>query len=92
MRIGVIDRIKEIASIYSKYLQLSVKDNKIITKSKEKAISAIERRMGKFILVYKGNYTGLECLKYYRERDNIEKAFKILKDDFEIFPLRGNNA
>ncbi|MGC8726359.1 MAG: IS1634 family transposase, partial [Thermoplasmata archaeon] len=86
---GVMERAKEIAGTYSKYLQISVKDNKVITKPRNKAISAIENRMGKFLLVYHGNYTGLECLMYYMERDNIEKAFEMLKSDLEIFPLRG---
>jgi len=92
LRRGVMDVAKEIAGTYSKYLQVIVKDNKIIAKPRDKAISAIEHRMGKFLLVYQGNYTGLECLMYYRERDNIEKAFEMLKNDLEIFPLRGKRV
>ncbi|MEM4058839.1 MAG: hypothetical protein QXZ12_09020 [Thermoplasmata archaeon] len=29
---------------------------------------------------------------YYRELENIEKAFEMLKNDLEIFPLRRNSA
>ena len=44
--------------------------------------------MGKFLLVYKGEYTPLECLSIYRNLDSIEKAFRILKTDMGIFPMR----
>ena len=44
--------------------------------------------MGKFLLVYRGDYTPLECLSIYRNRDSIEKAFRTLKTDLDIFPMR----
>ncbi len=44
--------------------------------------------MGRFLLVYRGEYTPLECLSIYRNRDNIEKAFRMLKTDLDIFPMR----
>jgi transposase len=44
--------------------------------------------MGKFLLVYRGEYTPLECLSIYRNRDSIEKAFRMLKTDLDIFPMR----
>ncbi len=45
--------------------------------------------MGRFLLVHNGEYTPLECLSIYRNRDSIEKAFRILKTDLDIFPMRG---
>ena len=44
--------------------------------------------MGRFLLGYKGEYFLLECLSFYRQRDTIEKAFRALKTDLDILPLR----
>ncbi len=44
--------------------------------------------MGKFLLVYSGDYTPLECLSIYRDRDSKEKALRALKTDLYIFPMR----
>ena len=44
--------------------------------------------MGRFLLVYNGEYTPLECLSIYRNRYSIEKTFRILKTDLDIFPMR----
>ena len=38
--------------------------------------------------MYNGEYTPLECLSVYRNRDSIEKAFRMLKTDMDIFPMR----
>jgi transposase len=46
--------------------------------------------MGRFLLVYMGDYSGSECLSIYRQRDAIEKAFRSLKTDLDIFPLRNH--
>ena len=35
-----------------------------------------------------GEYSGSSCLSVYRHRDDIEKAFRVLKTDMDIFPLR----
>ncbi len=61
---------------------------KIKTRARNNAISNAEYRMGRFLLVYRGEYTPLECLSIYRNRDNIEKAFRMLKTDLDIFPMR----
>ena len=45
--------------------------------------------MGRFQLGYNGEYTPLECLSIYRNRDSIEKGFRILKTDMDIFLMRG---
>ena len=56
--------------------------------ARNNAISDAGNRMGRFLLVYSGGYTPLECLSIYRNRDNIEKAFRMLKTDLDIFPMR----
>ncbi|MEL9914528.1 MAG: transposase [Thermoplasmatales archaeon] len=44
---------------------------------------------GPFHVSVQGGYSPTECLNLYRDRDQVEKAFEILKSDFNIFPLRG---
>ena len=44
--------------------------------------------MGRFLLVYSGEYTPLECLSIYCNQDSIEKAFFVLKTEMGIFPMR----
>ncbi len=47
--------------------------------------------MGRFLLVFNGEYSPLECLSIYRQRDIIEKAFRAMKTDLDIFPLRDHS-
>lgn len=48
----------------------------------------VENRAGRFLLVYREEYSGFSCLSVYRQRDDIEKAVRVLKTDMDIFPLR----
>ena len=88
IRPNVRETIESIASNYGKYFTWRIEDSKIKTRAKNNAISAAENRMGRFLLVYNGEYTPLECLSIYRNRENIEKAFRMLKTDLDIFPMR----
>ncbi len=38
--------------------------------------------------MYNGEYKPLECLSIYRNKEGIEKAFRTLKTDMDIFPKR----
>jgi len=87
-RSGVRETIEALASSYLRYFTWRIDNNRITTKARNNAISAAENRMGKFLLVYRGDYTPLECLSIYRDRDSIEKAFRTLKTDLDIFPMR----
>ena len=88
IRPNVRETIESIASHYGKYFTWRIEDGRIKTRARNNAISAAENRMGRFLLVYNGEYTPLECLSIYRNRDNIEKAFRMLKTDMDIFPMR----
>ena len=88
IRPNVRETIESIASHYGKYFTWRIEDGRIKTRAKNNAISAAENRMGRFLLVYNGEYTPLECLSIYRNRDSIEKAFRMLKTDMDIFPMR----
>ena len=46
--------------------------------------------MGKFFLFYYGERDWMECLTVYRERDIVEKGFKIMKNDIQSLPLNTN--
>ncbi len=88
IRPGIRETIESIASHYGKYFTWKIVDGRIKTMAKNNAISAAENRMGRFLLVYNGEYTSLEYLSLYRNRDSIEKAFRMLKTDMDIFPMR----
>ena len=88
IRQNVRETIESIASHYRKYFTWRIDDGKITTKARNNAITAAENRMGRFLLVYNGENTPLECLSIYRNRDSIEKVFRILKTDIDIFPMR----
>ena len=83
-----IAQIHSICGEYYRYIRTVVKDGKYHTQARNNAISLRENRMGRFMLVYKGEYTPIECLDLYRDKDRVEKAFEILKTDLDIFPLR----
>ena len=87
-RPNVRETIESMASPYLRYFTWTIEDGRITTRARNNAISAAENRMGKFLLVYRGDYTPLECLSIYRNGDSIEKAFRTLKTDLDIFPMR----
>ncbi|MHB1662256.1 MAG: IS1634 family transposase [Thermoplasmataceae archaeon] len=83
-----IAQIRSVEGEYYKYIRTTVKDGRYHTQARNNAISQMENRMGRFLLVYRGEYTPIECLDLYRDKDRVEKAFEILKSDLDIFPLR----
>ena len=88
VRPDVRETIESMASTYLRYFTWTMEDGRITTRARKNVISAAENRMGRFLLVYRGGYTPLECLSIYRNRDSIEKAFRILKIDLDIFSMR----
>jgi transposase len=50
--------------------------------------------MGKFILLYRGEFSWEECLSLYRSKDVVEKGFDVLKNDIDLMPanLRTNSS
>ena len=88
IRPGIRETIESIASHYGKYFTWRIEDGRIKTMARNNAITAAENRMGRFLLVYSGGYTPLECLSIYRNQDSIEKAFFVLKTEMGIFPMR----
>ena len=77
------ERAKEMASFYSwekidDHFRINIKKN---------AVTQRINRMGKFFLFYYGERDWMECLTVYRERDIVEKGFKIMKNDIQSLPL-----
>ena len=80
------ERAKEMAGYYSwkkidDHFRINIKKN---------AVSQRVNRMGKFFLFYYGERDWMECLTVYRERDIVEKGFKIMKNDIQSLPLNTN--
>ena len=77
------ERAREMASFYSwkkidDHFRIDIKKN---------AVTQRVNRMGKFFIFYYGERDWMECLTYYRERDIVEKGFKIMKNDIQSLPL-----
>ena len=83
-------RLASTAGPYTRYFTYRIEDGRIVTKARDNAISTAENRMGRFLLVLRGDYSPAECLGLYRQRDTIEKAFRSLKTDMDLFPLRNH--
>ncbi len=80
------ERAREMASFYSwkkidDHFRINIKKN---------AVSKRVNRMGKFFLFYYGERDWIECLTVYRERDIVEKGFKVMKNDVQSLPLNTN--
>ena len=88
VRRGIRRTIESIAGDYIRYTSYRIEGKRITTRARNNAISAYENRMGRFLLVTNANISSMECLSIYRERDRIEKAFRTLKTDLDVFPLR----
>ena len=88
VRKGKVKIIESIAGSFLRYITYRIENNTVKTSARDNAISAAENRMGRFLLVYKGEYSDSSCLSVYRHRDAIEEAFRVLKTDLDIFPLR----
>ena len=88
VRKGLRTAISAIAGSYMKHISYTVKDGKVTTRARNNAITAAENRMGRFMLVYHGNYDPISCFSVYRQRDAIEMACEMLKTGLDLFPLR----
>jgi transposase len=62
-------------------------DDRFDVSIKQNAVAQRMNKMGKYILFYSGEFDWMKCLSLYRERDDIEKSFKALKNEIHILPL-----
>jgi len=78
---------REIAKRDARYFEWSLNGNKFEISIRQNAVSQRVNKMGKFILLYRGNQTWDDCLSLYRSRDLVEKAFDVLKNDIDVMPV-----
>jgi transposase len=78
---------KEKAQGFMNFFEWQVVDNRFEVAFKQNAVTQRMNRMGKYILFYSGDFDWMTCLTLYRERDEIEKSFKELKNEIDILPL-----
>jgi transposase len=78
---------KEKAQGFENFFDLKVIDNRFEVAIKQNAVAQRMNKMGKYILFYSGDFDWMKCLSVYRERDEIEKSFKALKNEIDILPL-----
>ena len=82
---NVKELVEDIAGQYKKYLRVDIHKGRIRVRFRNKAISQKVNRMGRFLILYRGETDWQECLANYRGKDLIEKGFEILKNDLEIY-------
>lgn len=76
------------AGQYASYLRWRCENRTMYVARKKKAISRRTNRMGKLILIYTGAIDWETALSFYRDRDQIEKLFRVFKTDIGGMPLR----
>ena len=77
---------REIARKDAKFIEWRTADGKFEVVLRKNAISQAINKLGKFILLYQGQFSWEECLSLYRGKDAVENGFAILKNDIELMP------
>ncbi len=85
MRPGEV--FEETARSYAPYLAWTVQENRFTISLRQNAISQRVNRMGKFLLLCRGEFGWEDCLALYRCKDLVEKGFSQLKNDLGALPL-----
>jgi transposase len=78
----------------AKFIEWNAIDGRFQVSLRKNAVSQAINKMGKFILLYRGEFSWIECLSLYRSKDVVEKGFDILKNDIDLMPanLRTNST
>lgn len=72
----------------SRYFNIMLTNNKVILTRKRNALSWRINRMGKMILISDQDCDAILLLTWYRQRDSVEKAFDLLKNELDEQRLR----
>lgn len=85
---------RETAKRDARFIEWKVADGKFEVSLRKNAVSQAVNKMGKFILLYRGEFSWDECLALYRSKDVVEKGFDVLKNDIELMPanLKTNSS
>ncbi len=78
----------------AKFIEWKAVDGKFQVSLRKNAISQAINKMGKFILLTRGEFSWEECLSLYRSKDVVEKGFNVLKNDIDLIPanLKTNSS
>ena len=78
----------------AKFIEWKAINGRFQVSLRKNAISQAINKMGKFILLYRGEFSWVECLSLYRSKDVVEKGFDVLKNDIDLMPanLRTNSS
>lgn len=78
---------RERAGTMANYFSWQVDDDRFQIEIRKNAVSQRVNRMGKQIILTQSALDWQECLMVYRERDIVEKAFRMMKQDLQVLPL-----
>ncbi len=78
---------KERAGDFAPYFSWQMQGNQFLIEIRTNAVSQRINRMGKQIILSHGDLDWKDCLMVYRERDCIEKMFRMLKQDLQVLPM-----
>lgn len=81
-----VEVFKETARKDARFIEWQAIDGKFEVALKKNAVSQSINKLGKFILLYRGEFSWEECLSLYRGKDAVEKGFDILKNDIDLMP------
>jgi len=79
---------REWAGPLAKYVAWELQDGRLEVEIRNNAVAQRVNRMGKQIILVRGSMDWEECLTVYRERDAVEKAFRSMKTDLQVMPLK----
>jgi transposase len=77
---------REVARRDARFIEWRTVNGKFEVELRKNAISQAINKLGKFILLYQGEFSWEECLSLYRGKDTVEKGFYILKNDIDLMP------
>ncbi|OPY53003.1 MAG: Transposase DDE domain protein [Methanosaeta sp. PtaU1.Bin112] len=76
----------------AKFIEWKAVDGKFQVSLKKNTILQAVNKMGKFILLYRGEFSWIDCLSLYKSKDVVEKRFDVLKNDIDIIPANATTA
>jgi transposase len=77
---------RETAKRDARFIEWKAVNGKFEVSLRKNAVSQAVNKMGKFILLYSGEFSWEECLTLYRSKDLVEKGFYALKNDIDLMP------
>lgn len=77
---------RNIAKRDAKFIEWRAVNGRFEVSLRKNAVSAALNKMGKFILLFRGDFSWMECLSLYRSKDIVEKGFDVLKNDIDLMP------